>query len=76
MQQLQEQEEAISKAIIIINDTKEKYNTHIQDIQNRLKNKLRLDNKTIQEITKFEEDYFINQYNSRGIKTQTNTLTR
>jgi len=75
-QQLQEQEEVISKAIIIINDTKEKYNTHIQDIQNRLKNRIGLDNKTIQEITKFNQDDFINQTHNRGIKSQTNTLTK
>jgi hypothetical protein len=83
-QQLQEQEEALNKAVMLINDKdnlikkkQEEYTTHIQDIKNRLKNRLKLDNKTIQEITKFEEDSFINQnHNSRGIKSQTNTLTR
>ena len=82
-EKLQEQEEALNKAVAIINNKddlikkeREEHKTHIEDIQNRLKNKLKLDNDTIKNITKFEEDSFINQYNNKGIKTQENTLQR
>jgi hypothetical protein len=82
-QQLQEQEEAINKAVMLIKQKddliekeREEHKTHIEDIQNRLKNKLKLNNNQIREITKFKEDYFINQNHNRGIKTQENTLTR
>jgi hypothetical protein len=82
-QQLQEQEEALNKAILLlkqkddlIEKKQEEYNTHIEDIQNRLKNRIGLTDKQIREITKFEKDDFTNQYNNRGIKSQTNTLTR
>ena len=80
---IKEQEDLLNKAAAIIQkrdnlieEEREEYKTHIEDIQNRLKNKLKLDNDTIKNITKFEEDYFINQNHNRGIKSQTNTLTR
>ena len=66
----------IQKRDNLIEEEREEYKTHIEDIQNRLKNKLKLDNDTIKNITKFDRDSFKQQYQNSSIKTNTNTLTR
>ena len=80
---IKEQEDLLNKAAAIIQkrdnlieEEREEYKTHIEDIQNRLKNKLKLDNDTIKNITKFDRDSFKQQYQNSSIKTNTNTLTR
>jgi len=76
VQQLQEQEEAINEVKLLLKqknnllkEKEEEYTTHLQDIQNRLKNRIGLTDKQIKDITKFDRDYFKKQNQKDQTKT-------
>ena len=71
-----EQQETINKTAAkiktkedLIEKKQEEYTTHIEDIQNRLKNKIGLTDKQIKDITKFDRDYFKKQNQKDQTKT-------